>query len=71
MTIGTPLTQSGRWKRKKMDELKAITGTAYCTSCQALCPKENVKIYRTRGGINRPRCDACQARRVAHMKGEK
>lgn len=66
-----PKTYSGQWKRKFTDELESISKTKYCTSCNTLRPLEQVKIYRGGSGIGVPRCDTCQSKRLAYMKGRK
>lgn len=69
--LSEPSTKSGRFKRRVAEALEEISGKKYCTSCRQSKPREQVKIYRTRSGVGMPRCDACQERRLTHMKGRK
>ena len=74
--IDIPASKSGRWKRHLSEAVREITGMAYCNSCQQSKPVGEVKTYRPanpRSGVAKSvvRCDACQARRVAYLKGRK
>ena len=60
-----PKSESGAWKRKRNDMLESVSQQKYCTSCNRLKPVEEVKIYRGRNGEGMPRCNECQARRLA------
>ncbi len=70
--LSHPQTQSGIYRRKRMDHLESISGKKFCTSCGTTKPVEQVKIYKSDNGKQgMPRCDQCQARRVEFMKGKK
>lgn len=68
MSLNTPSTQSGRWKRKFSDACADATGLRFCTSCWQVRPHTNVKIYRGVQRGARAICDECLARRIPGKK---
>lgn len=70
--LAYPTSPGGIYKRKLTDQLEAISGLKYCTSCNQLRPVAQVKVYRsTNGRGSVPRCNDCMERRRAAMEAIK
>ena len=70
--LSTPTSYGGKYKRRQNDNLEAISGKKFCTSCMTLKPVEKVKIYKSmKSKVGVPRCDECQAKRKAYLESRK
>lgn len=68
MSLNTPTTASGVWKRKLSNACADATGMRFCSSCWSLKPHTTVQVRKgvQRGGRNI--CDECNALRIPGRK---